>query len=109
MFESVPQVSPPGVPSWAMTLNFHAILPVAISTAVIQQPRPLKRAQPLRPCSTLPLIAIDPLVAKCPCAVSPTGVSHSSLPVRASSATMRASLAAKRILSCEIEKLRRPP
>jgi hypothetical protein len=91
-----------------MVLNFHASFPVAMSTALIQQPSPVNRAQPLRPCSTFPLIAIDPLVAKCPLAGSPTGVSQRSRPVVASSATMRASLAAKRILSCAIEKLRSP-
>jgi len=63
-FGCFPHVSPPGVPSCAIVLNFQASFPVAMSTALIQQPSPVNRAHPLRPCSTLPLIAIDPLVAK---------------------------------------------
>ena len=79
-----------------------------MSKALMKQPTPSKRVQPVNPCRTLSPMTIAPLVFT-RVASGAAGVDQRISPLRALSATIWALLAGSRILSSAMAMLRIPP
>ena len=94
-----PQVSPPGSPGRATVDVRQSSRPVSASCAVMKQPSSQNRRQPAIPDITFPRTMSEPPVKLYPLSASATSASQTTLPARASSATMFASAVLRMILS----------